>query len=133
MAKSRGGLIVPAFTITVNTERLLRTVEKTIRGLYYHVSGVPLPAGSGVWSRLYEQAMQDEPEPVRDELRATVLPSLVEQPEVQIGGNIFAYRHARDADNPRCTAWWLEFYRRFQFVGLTVPPGAIGSELPPAS
>jgi hypothetical protein len=122
MVQTKGGLVLPAFSITVNTERLLRTVEKTIKGLYFHASSEPLPAGSSVWARVYEQAMQEETAAVKEELRGTVLPSLAEQPEVQIGGDIFAFRYARDGDNPHCTAWWLEFYRRFRFVGLTVPP-----------
>jgi hypothetical protein len=130
MVQTEAGLIVPAFSITVNTERLLRTVEKTIRGLYYHVSGEPLPVGTGVWARVYEQAMREEPDAVRAEIRGTLLPSLAEQPEVKIGGDIFAYRYARDPDHPHCTAWWLVFYRRFGFLGLTVPTESAASKRP---
>jgi len=120
--KTDNGLLVPTFAMTVKMERLLRTVEKTIRGLYYHASGEPLPIGSAVWARLYDQAMREESETVKQELQSTVIPSLAEQPEKQIGGDIFAYRHANDPDNPVGTAWWLDFYRRFRFVGLTIPP-----------
>jgi hypothetical protein len=119
------GLLTPGFTITVKTERLLKTVERTIRGLYYHVSNnEPLPAGSRVWASLYDQAMVEDNEALKAELQNTVVPALAQEPEVQLGDGTFAYRYARDPDHRCCTAWWLVFFRRFRFVGLTIPPDA---------
>lgn len=122
------GKSIPVHTLTLDTRRLLRVAEKTIRGLFFHEFAQPIPKQTDVWVR-YEDAIQQQSQPVRDELINTVVPALFERPEFTVGGDAFAYRFARDDDPPHSTAWWLEFYRRFRFVGMTIPPARRVQEL----
>lgn len=49
---SPGGLFLGnTFTMRVKMERLSRTIEKTVRGLFFHHKGSPVPEDYRVWSQ----------------------------------------------------------------------------------
>jgi hypothetical protein len=100
------------FSIRLKVERITKTINRTIRGLFHDVTKRMLPVGDSVRSVPMEYFTGS-----RDILQH--LPSF---PGCSIGDNVFYFRYFLYDDDPFRSFWYLEFYRRWQFVGFTAWP-----------
>ncbi len=111
-----GLYLANSLEFSLDTGRLLRTVNRMIRGLYFFFTKTPLPVGDNARSMLFPQYVEShrgEPEAMEF---VRVIPQL--QGRV-IGGDTFEVRYfVLDRDH-HSSFWYLEFYRRFAFVGTT--------------
>lgn len=102
----------------VDLERLRRTVERIVRGLYFHTFGQRFTATLRVWA---EEDIGGFDQVLRDELRTNILIPLYQTPQLSIGEDVFAYWKARDAEHPEASAWLLQFFGEVRFLALTGP------------
>ncbi len=72
--------------LIVDLERLRRTAERIVRGLYLDSFGEPLTAKLRVWA---EEDVADLDPVLRDDLRSDILGPLNRTPKVTIGGDVF--------------------------------------------
>lgn len=113
--------------MTLPVARLLMTVRKTIKGLFYAIKKYPLPADYAVKGYLLDMLLQGLPQPQRNELVNDILPALRSQPTTQIGEGVFTYQSVRVGDDVNQLYFLLNFYHRFNFFGFTCP-SSIGDE-----
>jgi hypothetical protein len=85
-----GGLFVAeTFTTRLNMRRLLRTVEKTIRGLFFHHRGYPVPEDYRVWCH----CLRTLPETALRTYREQWIPAMKDTPVVEVGERVFVSVH----------------------------------------
>ena len=110
----RSGLYLPdQFVFFVDKSRLLRWIERILRGLYYHEHQTMVPADFTVTPILGEE-----------------WPDLVQewvgwfrsQRLRKSGEGVFEYKWMRIPDEPEATIWCLELYRCVPFLGCIFPP-----------
>jgi hypothetical protein len=116
-----GLFIANTFTVNMKIDRLLRTVEKTIRGLFFSIKDHPVPEDHDIWCCL----MLTMPEVALSRFRE-LLPLF--QPVQEIGEKVFRYRWGCQAECPETVVFQLGFYERFDFFGYTMPK-AVKAEL----
>lgn len=137
---SPGGLyLANSFEFTLDTSRLIRTVNRMIRGLYFVFTKSLLPLGDYARSMLfshYVEQHKSEPESIEFIQFIPRLPGRV------VGEDTFEARFCVLDPDRHSSFWYLEFYRRFAFVGVTgaaekgseisgtVPPGESKGEAP---
>lgn len=102
--------------LTLPVRRLLPTVRKTIRGLYYKIKGRPLPPEYVALAFLMETLVENLPESELMALRG-VVQNLLSQPAVEVGEGVFQYRTFSEDDDPNEMHFLLVFYNRFIFYG----------------
>jgi hypothetical protein len=108
-----GGIYVgDTLAINLNVKRITNTINRTIRGLFYEVTKRMLPVGDSVRSVPMEKFTGS-----RDFVQH--LPCL---PARTVGGDVFHFRYLLYDDDPLRSFWYLEFYRRWEFVGFTAWP-----------
>lgn len=117
--RTRSGLYVgPGYTYPLDFGRILNTVRKIAKGMFFHVTGGPLPPGYSV------EASRDIDfwEALRSSGRKELLQQaafLLTQPESVIGTEVFSYRYFIEPTDPNTISWFFEFYRRMRFFALT--------------
>ena len=114
---SPGGLyLANSLEFSLDTNRLIRTVNRIIRGLYFEFTKVPLPLGAYNRSMLYETYIEQH----KDDAAAIEFIQFIPQlPGRIVGEDTFEVRYyVPDPDRHR-SFWYLEFYRRFAFIGVT--------------
>jgi hypothetical protein len=108
--------------------RLYRVVGRTVRGLFYHEQGSPLPQTYGVVTYLLPDdwdAERLETDVARtaigiaESLRARHSPRIIGRKEV-------LYSWETTPQDPYASAWLLIFYQRIPFLTLTAPPRPSG-------
>jgi hypothetical protein len=103
-----GDEFVQTGILKLDMERLNRALYKTIRGLYYHHRGSPLPTTDTVRVFL-------EPKDWLPELANRAREYVIVQP------GVFEYRCAFVTPDSSLSGWWLLFYSSVIAVGFTVP------------
>jgi hypothetical protein len=101
--------------------RLDRVVSRTVRGLYFCETHCRLPIQyeAGAWS------LDGFPRSFIPTIGKALAPLWRESEQV-IGERVFTYRfqQARDAP-PHTTVWYLTFYEKIAYVGITLPPDGL--------
>lgn len=114
---SPGGLYMTnSFEFKLDTVRLIRMVNRMIRGLYFEFTKTPLPLGDYTRSMLfshYVEQHKNEPEAVKFIQFIPQLPGQV------VGNDTFEVRYSILDPARHSSFWYLEFFRRFAFVGTT--------------
>jgi hypothetical protein len=91
-----------------------RTMERIVRGLYFHHFGEML--GPAVQLDIY----------MREQANKTAFDEFVrglvsKMAQGSVGGNQFMYRYGRAAEEPLVSAWLLLFHKRHIMLALTLP------------
>lgn len=118
---TEGGIhLGPNHIIKLDQGRILKTVGKTVRGLFFHINERPLPEHYGVWCRLIPDARKLflENATASEEFEG-LLEAMKEKMLVTVGPNVFAYKYGEDHQDPNTTYFLLRFYEQFDFFGYT--------------
>lgn len=107
-------------TINLDYSRILNTVEKIVRGLFFHINGRPLPGDYRVWCHLIPQARKLFTGEALTELEE-LLVELGTKMTVNVGPRVFRYKYGVSAEDENTAYFMLGFYDRFDFVGYTYP------------
>lgn len=111
--------------IEVDPRRILRVVERIVRGLFFHHRGRRVPVDCELIAmRLGDRIHPYEPEPEM----VPIVTALVREPEHHLGGIVFTYSYAAVQGNENATTWLLSFYQHQLFMVMTVPVGDAVSE-----
>ena len=86
-----------------------KTIERMIRGLYFHHYQEVLGARVGVKAHWFQKLGTD------------VLEATAECEQRSVGGGQFVYRFGRASDHPRYSIWLFEFHGRHWAGGQTAP------------
>ena len=119
-----GLFIANTFSMRVDMSRLNRTVEKTIRGLFFHHNGYPVPEGYRVWC----QCLSTINEAGGRIYLEQIVPLIGSTPVVEVGERTFRYRWGCTVDNPDAMFFQLGFYELIDFIGFTRPVTGIAAE-----
>lgn len=117
--RSKRGIVVErSFTFRIETARLLGTVNRMIRGLYFHETKTALPIGATVQSvTLHDYTELHGHEPSK----MALIECLKAIPSKTIGESTFTYWHFLIDGNSDRSFWCLEFYEQLAFLGATAP------------
>jgi hypothetical protein len=96
----------------VDGQRLIRILTRFTKGLYFHHLRMRVPDDHQVF--VAPEIMFDRPE------IAFILERIVKQPEINIGGGVFAYRY-RIFPREQTTSWLFRFYDAVPFFTWTLP------------
>lgn len=129
---SPGGLyLANSLEFTLDTGRLIRSVNRMIRGLYFEFTKTPLPLGDYAHSMLFQHYVEQH----KDQSEAMEFVQYIPQlPGRIIGKDTFEVRYAVLDPDHHLSFWYLEFYRRFAFIGITGAAAHLGdsdNEHPP--
>jgi hypothetical protein len=109
-----------------NLTRLSRVVRRTVKGLFWHEFGRPLPQtyDAVAWK---ESGIDFERMPLEmsEQLRARVATAQASARKT-VGDGVFAYWVAADPEDGDTTSWVLVFFNTVRFIGFTYrkPPQA---------
>ena len=119
---SPGGLyLANSFEFALDTSRLIRTVNRMIRGLYFDFTRTPLPLGDYTRSVLFSEYVEKH----KGEPGAVEFIQFIPQLQGRVvGKDAFEVRYFVFDRDQHSSFWYLEFYRRFAFVGVTGAAGA---------
>ncbi|HEX7183527.1 MAG TPA: hypothetical protein VF756_16960 [Thermoanaerobaculia bacterium] len=107
--------------------RLNRTANRIVKGLFFHHRGRRLPEGVNI-KALCLEGIQSDREGLQ--MLQETLAVLQGQPLIMKGRGAFGYRYFLLNDNPDSSVWLFSFYEKIHFVGLTASLiEASGSEL----
>lgn len=114
---SPGGLyLARSLECSLDTGRLIQTVNRIIRGLFFEVTKTPLPSGDYTRAMLFSHYVEQH----RDDSAAMEFIQYIPQLQGrEIGEGTFEYRYCILDEKCLSSFWYLEFYRRFAFVGTT--------------
>jgi hypothetical protein len=119
------GLVLPrALSIPVEPFRVIGTVVRIVKGLYYHETERRFPETHQVipYDMLaYQQARFER---LRDAALIFELAGELQKTPLKRVGRVFAYQWDSDPKQPANTRWLLNFFEGIRFVGLTLPTGA---------
>lgn len=122
---SEMGLYVgETFKLKMDLPRLIRTVGKIARGLYYHYKKRPISADYQI--KVYCPNTMSEKQ--REPLRTLLLPPLLTEPVHEIGNGTFRYRFRFSSDDPNAGAFLLGFYEWVDFL-VAVYPASLEPQL----
>lgn len=110
---SKGGVYLrsqPGFWF--DRPRIQRTINRIVRGLYYHETSVPL----GQTARMREFLLNPDISEEAQQIVAS-LPFRV------VGGGTFIYRHMLDPQEPLASLWLMVFFETTIVLTMTEPPG----------
>ena len=103
-------------SLNVDHARILRTVERTVRGLFYHAKKRPLP--EGVTLAVYSVDSLTDMQPFYERF----MPLLQNEPVREIGKEVFKYRSIFDDAFPDNAVFQLGFFERFHYFSLIFRP-----------
>jgi hypothetical protein len=116
--KSPGGLFLGrGVAYTVDTQRIFRVVERTVRGLFFYETGRRIPDGCEVVVHCNDTLVTFPPD-VLETLTEQFLIPLAQATQKVIGDDVFSYRFLFAADDPSTSAWALTFYKTVPFFAL---------------
>jgi hypothetical protein len=114
---SPGGLyMAKSLAISLDTGRLIRTVNRIIRGLYFEVTKTPLPVGDYTRAMLFSQYAEKHK---GDSVTTEFIQFIPQLPGRVIGEDAFEFRYWVLDQAASSSIWYLEFYQQFGFVGKT--------------
>ena len=110
-AELPSGLIVPVTAHDVDP-RVVRSMVRITKALYYHHAGAVLPPGVGVEVGAEPQwhHLDEAPELIR---------KLDSQPLVDVGEGVFQYRYLINEEVVGVSIWFLLFYRAVPWITIT--------------
>lgn len=97
----------------VDNERLVTTLRRIVRGLYWHERRVVLPLDATIYVHLTLDEDDDQRRDAKEMIRG--------RPIVRKGDS-FAYVWAPAPDRDHLSAWVLEFYRQVPFLAIVAAP-----------
>jgi hypothetical protein len=107
--------------------RLIGTVVKTVRGLYYKHTLHKVPDGYQVTCLLIERLPEIPDEEVRGYWKLVITTmaevAVTRQVGPKGGPMVFEYRYSPDPADPNTGYFLMRFFERFEFVGLVAPNG----------
>jgi hypothetical protein len=108
--------------LEIEAARIVRTVSRIIRGLFFRHSGTRLPSASHtpVWSEWFGTDSSRDPEIMA--AWKEIFEALRARPIHFLGEAVFRYSYLMDDEVPFGSAWWLSFYEHRNFVGITLGP-----------
>jgi hypothetical protein len=114
---SRSGLyLANSFELSLDTARLVRMVDRIIKGLYFEVTKTPLPIGDYVRSMLFSHYVEKH----EGESKAMeFINSIRHLPGRVIGDGVFGFRYGLLDRSRFMSFWYLEFYQWFAFLAIT--------------
>jgi hypothetical protein len=128
---SPGGLyLANSLEFTLDTAKLLRTVNRMIRGLYFEFTKAPLPLGDYARSMLFSHYVERHKSDSEAMEFVQFIPRL---PGRVVGEDTFEVRYCVLDPDRHSSFWYLEFYRHFAFVGVTgaaTSQGDVDGDLP---
>ncbi len=106
--------------LEIEATRVVRTVSRTIRGLFFHRSKRRLPSASRirVWSDWFGRDSSLDPETMA--AWKEIFEALCTQPIHVVGEGVFRYSYLMDDEVPSGSAWWLSFYQHRNFIGVSL-------------
>jgi hypothetical protein len=123
-ARSPAGLYLGRVgTYEVDRERVFRTLQRIVRGLFFHHTNLVLGAGWDV-TLVVDDFMDypNMPAASKPAIQKTVI-ALRKTRKYEIG-QVFSYHYCTfdgDGEDPRVSAWFLTFYRLFYCFAFTSP------------
>src|SRR4030095_16296007 len=107
--------------LTVNGDRITKTVSRITRGLYFHHLHKRLPDSHAIH---IESDWFDGTQAKQKDISffEWIVDSLESAPTTMIGGQVFWYRFSVLHSFAEITAWLLSFYNHRLFLCLTRPP-----------
>jgi len=117
---THGGLFLgEAGSLELDAERVVGTVRRVVRGLFFARSGRRLPtAGSvWVWSDWFGEGNGLDPESMAS--LKDIFEALCTQGIHVVGKSVFRYSYLMDGEDPCASAWWLSFYEHRNFLAGT--------------
>ena len=111
-----GRHLANSLAMSLDTERLNRTVNRIFRGLYYEVTKSPLPVAEDVRAMSFSQYLEHH----QADLAATgFIQHLPQLPGRVIGEQTFEFRYCILNQSTFSSFWYLVFFGRIGFVGTT--------------
>ena len=102
----------------IDYPRVETILIKTVRGLFWFVTGRPLPESHEV--RAYVLEAFDDQFWSDEKLTRWVQIGIAQEPHI-IGDNIFSYRYKFSVDDEHTSIWVMEFYGYYPVIAFTVP------------
>ena len=108
----------------LDVQRLDRTVNKIVKGLFYHVRGYPVPAAYKVLATNLDLFME-KPNSVElaKLIRNYLLPKCSWVTPTVIGEGVFTYQFFSEDDDPNTAFVLMMFYGRWRFFGFVMEAG----------
>ena len=119
--KTRSGLYLgKRLAYDVDMNRICQVVERIVRGLYFIETMTPLGMQNKV--RIYtDENLKSQPAAVIKHVQHKILAPLSRKNPKTVGGDVFSYRHQIMDENPIISVWFISFYEKIAFLGMTVP------------
>jgi len=108
---------MPWLVAKADPARILRVVERIVRGLFWVEQERRVPDGSVIQTRASLEGGNEAFFDANASVLAFVAPGDVRT----IGGDVFAYWHTTCEGDRDLTVWLSVFYDRFGFLSLVVP------------
>jgi len=104
----------------VDESRLEKVTARTVKGLFYHLSGRRLP-NTCVVRVICESRLNSMPKAKREQMLAIALATWQSEGcERTLGDGVFSYRTAFLPEDQNASAMLLNFFRRLSFIGITL-------------
>ena len=100
--------------INIDFPRVRNVLNRTIKGLFYHVTNRPLPANYDIHAFALE-GFTDSVHKIPSLLRYVEIGNA--QPTNTVGANIFSYKYKFSDDDDSASIWLMEFYNCFPIIG----------------
>lgn len=101
----------------VDSDRLNRTADRIVRGLFFHHREERLPDDAQVKALCLESIRSDRR---TLQILEGTLSQLQEQPLITKGKGVFRYQFSLLEEDPSSSVWLFSFYEKVHFFGLTV-------------
>jgi len=100
---------------TVDLSRIESVIKRVVKGLFYHHRKSPLPSRYDVRVIMDDMMARYRNDPIF----VRTLNALIGDAPRTFGRNVFSYRVAFTPEDPCISAWLLQFYGAFIFLGMT--------------
>ena len=100
-------------------ERIYAVVARTVRGLHYHKTGVPIPIEQPVMV-LADEFLEQSAPVIRNQIILSIQPMIQGEPDV-IGNETFLFFWKGDKGQPTASKWFLVFFSRAIYYAATAP------------
>jgi hypothetical protein len=124
-ARTRHGIYVGKQpTLQVDLGRVLKVVQRIVKGLHYHENGRRLSSDYVVDTFTSEYVNYTLTHTQRELFLKTVILPTLQIPPKSIGNGVFKYKQNHSND-PDCSLWLFLFFDKVFFASLTLPKGRI--------
>jgi hypothetical protein len=116
--QERGKYLGGRSILKIDYQRVEAVLKKIVRGLFYSVTGRPLPKHYEV--RIFVLEGFDDAFWKDEKLTKWLQIGFAQEPHV-IGENIFSYRYVFSTDDRSASIWVMEFYGYYPVIAFAVP------------